>query len=77
MVSSRFDFVYAGLFACHFNRNAELTITRTEPALCTRAPTTGFKIPVIARAIAAKFKIIEKLIFNLIVVIIRFDRANK
>ena len=32
-------------------------ITNTEPQLCTKAPTTGFKMPVIANTIATKFKI--------------------
>lgn len=36
-------------------------ITTTEPALCTSAPTTGFRIPVMARTIARKFNPIEKL----------------
>lgn len=30
-------------------------ITNTDPQLCTSAPMTGFKIPVIASTIAAKF----------------------
>lgn len=36
-------------------------MTNTDPALCTSAPTTGFKIPVIARIIAIKFNAMEKL----------------
>ena len=35
-------------------------MTNTDPALCTRAPTTGFKIPRIARTIAKKFSAMEK-----------------
>ena len=45
-------------------------ITNTEPALWTRAPTMGFRIPVMARTIAIKFKVIEKVMFSLMVVII-------
>ena len=61
----------------HFNSNAEFIITSTEPALCTNAPTTGFKIPVIASAMARQFSPIEKLKFSFIVVIIRLDRDIK
>ena len=52
-------------------------MTRTEPALCTNAPTTGLNIPVIARVMAAKFRIIEKVRFHLIVVIILFESESK
>ena len=62
-------------FFLHFNKNAELVITSTEPALCTRAPTMGFRIPVMASTIAIKFKVIEKVMFSLMVVIIRLERA--
>ncbi len=34
-------------------------MTNTEPALCTSAPITGLRIPIIANIIAAKFNIIE------------------
>lgn len=50
---------------------AELIITATEPALCTRAPTAGVRMPAIAR----KFSAMEKLMLHLIVSIIRLDRA--
>ena len=62
-------------FFFHFNKNAEFVITSTEPALCTSAPTIGFRIPVIANTMAMKFNVMEKVIFNLIVVIIRLERA--
>mgnify|MGYP002556087110 CR=1 FL=1 len=45
----------------------ELKMTSTEPALCTSAPTTGFRIPVIARATAMKVKRIAN---------VRFTRGN-
>ena len=41
-------------FCLHFNKNAELTMTSTEPALCTSAPTTGSSAPVIASTMAVK-----------------------
>ena len=61
----------------HFNSNAEFIITSTEPALWTSAPTTGFRIPVIASTMARKFSPIEKLKLSFIVVIIRLDRDIK
>ena len=36
-------------FSFHLRSSAEFIMTRTEPALCTSAPTTGLSIPVIAR----------------------------
>lgn len=62
-------------FFLHVNKNAELVITSTEPALWTRAPTTGFKVPVIASVMARKLSAIKKAILHLIVVIIRRERA--
>ena len=53
------------------NNLAELIITNTDPQLCTNAPTTGFSTPVIAKIMAIKFRPMEKLIFTLMVVIIR------
>lgn len=50
-------------------------ITTTEPALCTSAPTTGFRIPAMARTIARRFNPMEKLRLHLIVIIIRLDKA--
>ncbi len=50
-------------------------MTKTEPALCTSAPTTGFSAPKIASTMARKFSAIEKVIFSLMVVIIRLDKA--
>lgn len=35
-------------FFLHFNKNTEFVITNTEPALWTNAPTTGFKVPMMA-----------------------------
>lgn len=35
-------------------------ITSTDPALWTRAPATGFRIPAMASIMAVKFKIIDK-----------------
>ena len=52
-------------------------MTNTEPALCTNAPTTGFKIPRMARMIARKFSAMEKVRLQRIVNIIFRDRAIK
>ena len=52
-------------------------ITSTDPALWTRAPTTGFRIPVMARIIAIKFKVIEKVRLHFIVVIILLERDTR
>ena len=52
-------------------------MTMTEPALCTKAPTTGFNMPSMAKETATKFKVIEKVRLHLIVNIIRFDKATK
>ena len=54
-----------------------LTITITEPALCTKAPTTGFRIPVIARIMAMKFNVMEKVRLHLIVSIIRLESRSR
>ena len=35
-------------------------MTSTDPALCTSAPTTGFRVPLMAKTMAAKFSAIEK-----------------
>ncbi len=59
------------------SKSAELIITNTEPQLCTKAPMTGFRIPVIASMIATKFNVIEKVRFNLIFVIIFFASPIK
>ena len=63
--------LYEHYFFLHFNKNAEFVITSTEPALCTRAPTTGFNAPIIAMAI--NFKVIEKIMLSLMVVIMCLD----
>jgi hypothetical protein len=47
--------VYPG-FIRHLDGMDELTMTATEPALCTSAPMIGFRKPAIARMIAAKFR---------------------
>ena len=52
-------------------------MTSTEPALCTSAPKTGLRMPSIARMIAMKFKIIEKLMFTLMVVSMRLESAMR
>lgn len=36
-------------------------ITATDPTLCTKAPSIGFKIPVIANIIATKLRSIERI----------------
>ena len=69
--------MYDHVLFLHFNKSAEFTMTRTEPALCTSAPTTGFKIPVIASTMARKFKAIEKVRLHLMVTIIRLERARR
>ena len=51
---------FPAVFFFHPNKNAELIITIIEPALCTRAPATGFNIPVMARIIATIFNVMEK-----------------
>lgn len=56
--------------ACHSDfcfqprRSAELIVTRTEPALCTSAPTTGLNTSVVARTVAKKFNPMEKVRFR-------------
>ena len=58
------DIVYYLLFLYvrfHLSSMAEFRMTTTEPALWTRAPTTGPRIPVIARAMARKFNPMEKM----------------
>ena len=52
-------------------------MTSTELALCTSAPTTGFSFPIMDNAIAIKFSVIEKVMFSLIVVIIRLESATR
>ena len=68
-------FYWTCYFFFHFSRKAEQVMTSTEPALCTRAPTTGFSVPLIARTMAMKFNTMEKVMLHLMVAIIRFDRA--
>ena len=41
-----------------------MIMTRTEPALCTSAPTTGPNTPVVARTMAKKFNHMEKVRFH-------------
>ena len=65
------------VFFLHFNSNAEFMITRTEPALCTSAPITGPRSPVMARVMAIKFKVMENVRLILMVVIIRLERARR
>ena len=45
-------------------------MTMTDPALCAKAPTTGLKMSVMAKRIAMKFSVVEKVKLYLIVVII-------
>ena len=52
-------------------------MTSTEPALWTSAPTTGFKMPVIAKTIAMKFRAMENVKLHLMVTIIRFGQAQQ
>ena len=52
-------------------------MTMTEPALCTRAPTTGLRIPVIARIMATKFSVMEKVRLQRMVNIMRFARRRR
>ena len=54
-----------------------MTITSTDPALCTRAPTMGLRIPVIARTMAMKFKVMEKVRLHLMVTIILQARSSR
>ena len=61
----------------HLSNNTELIMTTMEPALCTWAPITGFKTPVIARIIATKFRIIEKARLYFMATIIFFAKLNK
>src|SRR5699024_4039594 len=68
---------FDGHFLFHFSRKAEQVMTSTDPALWTRAPTTGFKVPLIARTMATKFSAMEKVMLTLMVVIIRLDRAMR
>lgn len=62
-------------FFLHFNKSAELMMTNTEPALCTSAPTTGLSTPVIARAMAIKFRVMEKVRLHRMISIMR--RASR
>ena len=41
-----------------------MIVTRTEPALCTSAPTTGPNTSVVARTVAKKFNPMEKVRLN-------------
>lgn len=41
-----------------------MIVTRTEPALCTSAPTTGLNTSVVARTVAKKFNPMEKVRFR-------------
>ena len=50
-----------------FKSLTELSITNTDPKLWTKAPTTGFNIPVIAKIIAKKFKASENVTMNYLV----------
>lgn len=52
-------------------------MTSTEPALWTKAPTTGSRILLMARAMAMKLSTMENVILHLIVVIIRFESATR
>lgn len=52
-------------------------ITSTDPALCTNAPTTGFRIPDMARRIATTFSVMENVRFNFIVLIILRESASR
>ena len=52
-------------------------MTSTEPALWTSAPTTGFKMPVIAKTIAMKFRAMENVRLHLMVTIMRFARRKR
>ena len=52
-------------------------MTSTEPALCTSAPTTGLRTPVIASTMAAKLSAMEKVMFRRMVRIMRFDRRRR
>ena len=52
-------------------------MTSTEPALWTSAPTTGFKMPVIAKTIAMKFRAMENVKLHLMVTIMRFARRKR
>ena len=60
-----------------FKSRAELIMTSTLPALCTSAPTTGFRIPVMASTMARKFNPIEKLRLHLMVSIILLESATR
>ena len=60
-----------------YMENADIVITSTEPALCTNAPMTGSRVPVIARMIAMKLSPMENDILIFIVVIIRLESASK
>lgn len=53
-----------------FSSKAELIMTSTDPVLWTIAPKTGPNKPAIAKAMAAKFSAMEKVKFNLIVLMV-------
>ncbi len=52
-------------------------MTATEPTLCTSAPRTGFRIPVLARAMARKFSAMDAIRLILIVCIVFFARCKR
>ena len=52
-------------------------MTTTDPALCTRAPTTGFRMPVMANRMAKKFSPMEKLRLHWMTTIIRFASRSR
>ena len=60
-------FARSAFCACQPRSRAELAMTKTEPALCTRAPLTGLSRPLMARAMAAKFSSMKKLRLRYIV----------
>ena len=64
-------------FSLNPRSSTELMITITDPELCTIAPATGLRIPVIARIIAMKFRSMEKMIFRLIVLIMVFASFSR
>lgn len=59
------------------SRSAELRMTSTDPALCTRAPATGPSSPRTASRTAAKFRIMEKERFRRITFIICRERRSR
>ena len=52
-------------------------ITSTDPALWTRAPTTGFRMPPMARRMATKFRAMEKDMLHRMVPIIRLASQSR